>query len=74
MAISERLAALGADFIAAPVLGASPVAEAGTLLWIAAGPNKAIQKIKPYVVGVMGRGMIEMGEAIERAGAMKTSS
>ncbi|OHF03929.1 hypothetical protein CORC01_00791 [Colletotrichum orchidophilum] len=69
----ERLAAKQAKFIAAPVFGASPIAAQGTLLWIVAGPDEAVEKIQPFVVGVMGRGIIRLGEDVQKASIMKTA-
>ncbi|KAF4982097.1 hypothetical protein FZEAL_2203 [Fusarium zealandicum] len=59
-----RLAEQGAKFIASPVFGASPVAAQGKLLWIVAGPEDAVESINPYIVGVMGRGAIPVGEDV----------
>ncbi len=61
------------DTIAAPVFGASPVAEAGQLLFIVAGPTAATEAIAPYLKGVMGRGVISLGEDVAKASLMKTS-
>ncbi|KXH28251.1 hypothetical protein CSIM01_09769 [Colletotrichum simmondsii] len=69
----DRLTAKGAQFIAAPVFGASPVAAQGKLLWIVAGPDDAVEKIKPFIVGVMGRGIIRLGEDVQKASIMKTA-
>ncbi|GKU20243.1 unnamed protein product [Fusarium langsethiae] len=63
----------GAQFIASPVFGASPVAAQGKLLWIIAGPNDAVDKITQYVEGVMGRGVIRVGEDVRASGKMKTA-
>lgn len=69
----ERLAEHGATFVAAPVFGASPVAEKGQLLWVIAGPGDAVQAIKPYIVGVMGRGIIQLGEDVRQSSMLKTA-
>lgn len=58
---------------AAPVFGASPVAEAGQLLFIVAGPDAATQAIEPYLKGVMGRAVISLGEDVSKSSLMKTS-
>lgn len=57
----------------APVFGASPVAEAGQILFIIAGPKHATQTISPFIKGVMGRGIIDLGEDVSKASLMKTS-
>lgn len=69
----ERLSEKGAAFIAAPVFGASPVAAKGQLLWIVAGPDSAVEKINPFIVGVMGRGVIRLGEDVKQSSMMKTA-
>ena len=69
----ERLAANGAKFIAAPVFGASPVAAKGQLLWVLAGPDDAIQAITPFLVGVMARGVIRLGEDVTKSSLLKTA-
>lgn len=70
---STRLAEKGAKFIASPVFGASPVAAQGQLLWIVAGPNDAVERISPFLVGVMGRGVIRVGEDVRQSSMMKTA-
>ncbi|KAF6824043.1 hypothetical protein CMUS01_10417 [Colletotrichum musicola] len=69
----DRLAERNAMFIAAPVFGASPVAAQGQLLWILAGPDDAIEAINPFIVGVMGRGAIRLGEDVQQSSMMKTA-
>ncbi|KAF7559169.1 hypothetical protein G7046_g4977 [Stylonectria norvegica] len=68
-----RFAQKNAKFVASPVFGASPVAEKGQLLWILAGPEVAIQAIEPYIVGVMGRGFIKLGEDVRQSSMLKTA-
>ncbi|KAF5677369.1 gamma hydroxybutyrate dehydrogenase [Fusarium heterosporum] len=68
-----RLNERGAEFIASPVFGASPVAAQGKLLWIVAGPDAAVEKISPYIEGVMGRGVIRVGEDVRLSSKMKTA-
>ena len=63
----------GGQFIASPVFGASPVAAQGKLLWIVAGPSDAVENILPYIEGVMGRGVIRVGEDVRASGKMKTA-
>ncbi|OLN96869.1 putative 3-hydroxyisobutyrate dehydrogenase, mitochondrial 1 [Colletotrichum chlorophyti] len=69
----NRLSTRQAKFIAAPVFGASPVAAQGKLLWIVAGPNDAVQAIDEFIVGVMGRAVIRLGEDVQQASLMKTA-
>ncbi|KAK2016123.1 NAD(P)-binding protein [Colletotrichum eremochloae] len=69
----DRLADRNAKFVAAPVFGASPVAAEGKLLWIIAGPDDAVNNIEPFIVGVMGRGVIRLGEDVQQSSMMKTA-
>ncbi|KAI9051988.1 hypothetical protein LZ554_004242 [Drepanopeziza brunnea f. sp. 'monogermtubi'] len=62
-----------ADMTAAPVSGASPVAEAGKLLFIVAGPIEATEAIAPYLKGVMGKEVINLGEDVSKSSLMKTA-
>lgn len=68
-----RVKDAGGEFIASPVFGASPVAAQGKLLWIVAGPNLAVDKITPYIEGVMGRGVIRVGDDVRASSKMKTA-
>lgn len=68
-----RLKEKGAKFIAAPVFGASPVAAEGKLLFVLAGPDEAISAISPYLVGIMGRGVIRLGEDVKQSSMLKTA-
>lgn len=68
-----RLRAKDAVFVAAPVFGASPVAAEGRLLFVLAGPEDAVRVISPFLVGVMGRGVIRLGEDVKEASLLKTA-
>jgi 3-hydroxyisobutyrate dehydrogenase-like beta-hydroxyacid dehydrogenase len=57
----------------APVFGASPVAEAGQVLFIIAGPSKGREPILPFLKGVMGRDVIDLGDDVSKSSLMKTS-
>lgn len=69
----ERLAARGATLVAAPVFGASPVAAQGRLLFVVAGPGAAVEAVSPFLLGVMGRGVIRLGEDVVRSSMLKTA-
>ncbi|KAI3332306.1 6-phosphogluconate dehydrogenase [Xylariaceae sp. AK1471] len=56
--VAEDVLAKGAEFIASPVFGAPAAAEAGALIFVPAGPKSAIDKLRPYTIGVMGRAEI----------------
>ncbi|EEP78227.1 conserved hypothetical protein [Uncinocarpus reesii 1704] len=75
---SRRLEALlqshGAHFIACPVFGAPPAADAGQLVCVQAGKKALVARVQPYFAGVMGRANIDLSAASEdpgRAGMLK---
>ncbi|KAL4900898.1 hypothetical protein BDW74DRAFT_187981 [Aspergillus multicolor] len=70
-AAAERLKEQGATFISAPVFGASPVAAAGKLIFAIAGPADAVTTVKPYILDVMGRSIIDMGVDVRRSSLLK---
>lgn len=70
---SERLAKVGATFVASPVFGASPMATSGKLIFATAGPAAAIDKLRPYIIDVMGKSIIDMGEDVRKASLLKIS-
>ncbi|KAF5720113.1 6-phosphogluconate dehydrogenase [Fusarium mundagurra] len=45
----------GAEFISSPVFGPPQMANSGTLVFATAGAKSSIDKIRPYIKGVMGR-------------------
>src|SRR5262245_19903096 len=47
--VRKRLAALGADYIAAPVSGNARVIVAGKLSAVASGPEAAFRKVEPLI-------------------------
>ncbi|POR31088.1 6-phosphogluconate dehydrogenase family protein [Tolypocladium paradoxum] len=70
---SERLGQKGATFIASPVFGASPVAAAGKLIFSMAGSSAAIDQLRPYILDVMGRSIINMGDDVRKSSLLKIS-
>ncbi|OJD33992.1 6-phosphogluconate dehydrogenase family protein [Diplodia corticola] len=76
-AAAARLQERGAAYVAAPVFGASPVAARGELLFVVAGrPAAAVEAAvgaeRPWMVGVMARAVVGVGEDVRRAGLVKT--
>lgn len=61
----------GATFVASPVFGASPVAASGKLIFAMAGPQQALDRLRPYVLDVMGRSIINMGEDVSKSSLLK---
>ncbi|KAF2973464.1 hypothetical protein GQX73_g18 [Xylaria multiplex] len=52
--VAQRVLGRGADFIACPVFGAPAAADAGRLIFVPSGLKVSIDKIRPYIKGVMG--------------------
>ncbi|KAF6835325.1 6-phosphogluconate dehydrogenase family protein [Colletotrichum plurivorum] len=71
--VSESLSKAGAVFVAAPVFGASPVAQAGRLIFAMAGPRATIERLEPLVLDVMGRKVINTGEDVTKAPMLKVT-
>ncbi|KAH7385625.1 hypothetical protein BKA66DRAFT_461663 [Pyrenochaeta sp. MPI-SDFR-AT-0127] len=64
----------GASYVAAPVFGATPLAQSGALLVAIAGPPQALQNISPYLKGVIARAVINVGPEPSKALLLKTTS
>ncbi|KAK9454706.1 hypothetical protein V1511DRAFT_360994 [Dipodascopsis uninucleata] len=52
----------GAEFVASPVFGVPAVSAAGGLIFVLAGSKTGIEQIRPYIVGVMGRMIIDLSD------------
>ena len=59
--IREKLAALGAQFLAAPVSGNDKVVKAGKLMFVVSGSEPGYTTARPYL-DLMGRGSSYVGE------------
>jgi len=71
-ALREKLSVAGADFVACPVFGAPAMADSGQLLCVIAGPKAAVDKMKPYTTGVIGRGAVDFSDQpVEKATLLK---
>jgi len=70
-ALEQKITGAGATFVACPVFGAPPMADAGQLICVIAGPEAACAKVKPFTTGVMGRTVIELGQAPRKATHLK---
>ncbi|XDG09605.1 hypothetical protein ABKA04_009220 [Annulohypoxylon sp. FPYF3050] len=53
--IAKLVTEKGAQYVASPVFGAPAASEAGQLVFVPAGSKAAIDKLRPYIKGVMGR-------------------
>lgn len=69
--VASKISSAKGQFVAAPVFGASPMAEAGKLIFVVAGPAEATTAIQPYLKDVMGRSVIEMGTDVSRSSLLK---
>jgi 3-hydroxyisobutyrate dehydrogenase-like beta-hydroxyacid dehydrogenase len=58
-ALEKRITEKGAGFVGMPVFGAPAMADNGQLVCVIAGNKAAVEKVKPYTKGVMGRADIE---------------
>jgi 3-hydroxyisobutyrate dehydrogenase-like beta-hydroxyacid dehydrogenase len=72
--ITTQLIAKSASYIAAPVFGSTPVAQASQLLIAVAGPADAISTITPFLQGVLARAVITVGTEPPKALLLKTTS
>ncbi|TAN49836.1 MAG: NAD(P)-dependent oxidoreductase, partial [Betaproteobacteria bacterium] len=59
--VRQRLAAAGAQLLAAPVSGNAKVIQAGKLTFVCSGPRPAFDAAEPYL-GLMGSGASYVGE------------
>ncbi|KAK6207027.1 6-phosphogluconate dehydrogenase [Colletotrichum tabaci] len=70
-AVSKLITEAGGQFVAAPVFGAAPMAAAGKLIFVTAGPESATSAISLYLTGVMGRSVISMGTDVTKSSLLK---
>lgn len=69
---AEMIEAKGASFVACPVFGAPAMADAGQLVCVLAGKAEAVDRVKPYCKGVMGRENIDFsGQEPRKATLLK---
>jgi 3-hydroxyisobutyrate dehydrogenase len=60
--IRSRLAAVGAEFLAAPVSGNGKCVKAGKLSVVTSGPEGAFEVVRPYLETIAPRGVAYVGE------------
>ncbi|OQE39378.1 hypothetical protein PENCOP_c007G00615 [Penicillium coprophilum] len=68
----EKLKNRNASFVAAPIFGATPAAQSGTVLMAMAGPSEAIDQIAPFGKGVIARDVMIVSDQPEKATLLKT--
>jgi 3-hydroxyisobutyrate dehydrogenase-like beta-hydroxyacid dehydrogenase len=59
-------------FASAPVFGATPAAESGSVLMAMAGHNSAIEIVAPFGKGVIARDVMVVSDQPEQASLLKT--
>lgn len=70
--LAKLIRAAGAEFVACPVFGAPAMADAGQLIGVLAGPAAAVNRVRPFMKGVMGRAEIDFSDQEEgKASKMK---
>ncbi|KIV89468.1 hypothetical protein PV10_06865 [Exophiala mesophila] len=69
---AELIENKGASFVACPVFGAPAMADSGNLICVLAGKVEAVDKVKPFCKGVMGRENIDFsGQEPRKATLLK---
>ena len=56
----------------APVFGATPAAESGSVLMAMSGPSNAIEVVAPFGKGVIARDVMVVSDQPEQASLLKT--
>ncbi|MCJ1397907.1 2' O-ribose methyltransferase [Xylographa trunciseda] len=59
--LAAKVIAAGAEFVSMPVFGEPSMAAAGVLTCVPAGKVESVAKVKPYLIGVLGRAVIDFG-------------
>ncbi|KAK9422460.1 putative NAD binding domain of 6-phosphogluconate dehydrogenase-domain-containing protein [Seiridium unicorne] len=60
--LAKKVTDAGGEFIASPVFGAPPAADAGALIFVPSGPKAVVDKLKPYTIGVMGKAEVSLAD------------
>jgi len=60
--LAKSIQGQGAEMVACPVFGAPAMADNGQLVCVLAGLSSAVEKVKPYCKGVMGRANIDFSD------------
>ncbi|KAK7212271.1 hypothetical protein V2G26_019449 [Clonostachys chloroleuca] len=56
--VGKMMVGSGAEFVSSPVFGPPQMAENGTLIFVTAGPKSSIERVRPFIKGVMGQAEI----------------
>ncbi|MCJ1378970.1 hypothetical protein MMC17_002069 [Xylographa soralifera] len=70
--LCAKVLAAGAEFVSMPVFGEPSMATAGVLTCVPAGTIESVAKVKPYLIGVLGRAVIDYsGVEVGKASLLK---
>lgn len=73
--LAKGVLARGAEFVAAPVMGAPAAADAGQLIGLLAGPRASVERARPYFKGVMARAEVDLADQpCQKASMLKVIS
>lgn len=67
----QKITKAGAQFVSCPVFGLPPVAAAARLIFIAAGPEELVDRLRPILVPAMGKKILYVGKQVRKALVMK---
>jgi 3-hydroxyisobutyrate dehydrogenase-like beta-hydroxyacid dehydrogenase len=61
--LALKIQAAGAEFVAMPVFGEPAMAEDGNLICVLAGLASSVDRVRPYLEGVIGRAIIDLSDS-----------
>ncbi|WVQ99436.1 hypothetical protein IAU59_006571 [Kwoniella sp. CBS 9459] len=70
--LAEQAKAAGATYIASPVFGRPPAAEAAKLLIVLSGDQATKDLVRPVLVPALGDRLVDIGEDVRKASALKS--
>ncbi|OCF36815.1 hypothetical protein I316_01411 [Kwoniella heveanensis BCC8398] len=70
--LAEQAKAAGATYIASPVFGRPPAAEAAKLLIVLSGDQATKDLVRPLLVPALGDRLVDIGEDVRKASALKS--
>ncbi|KAJ5885890.1 hypothetical protein N7504_011726 [Penicillium tannophilum] len=69
--VAGKLAKENASLISSPVFGSAPMATERNILMVAAGAPSSIQRVSPYIKGVIARDILQVADHPEKASLLK---
>ncbi|KAE8537848.1 hypothetical protein D1P53_005909 [Cryptococcus gattii VGV] len=70
--LAEQAKSVGATYIASPVFGRPPAAEASKLLIVLSGPANVKSEVKKHLIPTIGDRFVDVGEDVRLATALKS--